>query len=98
MRGLGSSTVAASFALAAFAVAITAGIGAGNDSAQILIRALVAMFLAYPVGLFIGMICSRIVREHVEAGLVTSIGSGEAQEPMDATSVEPDEDEEVLIV
>ena len=59
--------IAGCFALAAFAVAIVAGLGAGHDAAQVLLRATIAMMLCYPVGLVAGMVCERVMRSHVES-------------------------------
>ncbi len=59
--------IAGCFALAAFAVAIIAGLGAGKDAAQVLLHAVIAMMLCYPVGLVAGMVCEREVRAHIKA-------------------------------
>lgn len=59
-----SKVMAGCLALAAFAIAIVAGIAAGNAPAQILVRALMAMILCYPVGLIIGVICQRVIDMH----------------------------------
>jgi hypothetical protein len=59
--------IACCFALAAFSVAIVAGLSAGKDAAQILLHAVVAMMLCYPVGLVAGMVCEREVRVHIQS-------------------------------
>jgi membrane protein implicated in regulation of membrane protease activity len=58
--------VAGCFALSAFAVAVLAGLAGGNPTAQILLRALVAMFVCYPVGLAVGTVFERVIRGHVD--------------------------------
>jgi len=59
-------TIAAIFALAAFAVAIMAGLMGGNPAPSILVRALLALVCCYPIGLAVGLVAQRLVREHVE--------------------------------
>jgi hypothetical protein len=59
--------IAGCFALAAFAVAIVAGLGAEHGAAQVLLRSVIAMMLCYPVGLVAGMVCERVMRAHVES-------------------------------
>lgn len=67
MSSVSSKVIAACFALAAFAVAILAGLSANAAPAQVLWRAVVAMFVCYPVGLIAGVICHRVVEAHVAA-------------------------------
>lgn len=62
-----SSAIAGCFALSAFAVAVVAGLAAQNPASSILIRALIAMMACYPVGLIIGLICQRLMFDHIEA-------------------------------
>ena len=61
-----SSVIAGCFALAAFAVAVLAGLAGGNTATAILTRALIAMVACYPVGLLIGLVCQRVIAEHVQ--------------------------------
>jgi hypothetical protein len=56
--------IAACFALAAFSVAIVAGLASGNDAAQILLRAVLVLLVCHPVGLVAGMICESVIRSH----------------------------------
>jgi hypothetical protein len=67
MAGAASRAVAGCFALAAFAVAVVAGLAGGNSPSAILFRALIAMVVCYPVGLVIGLVCQRVVEDHVNA-------------------------------
>lgn len=62
-----SSAIAGCFSLSAFAVAVVAGLYAQNPVSSILIRALIAMIACYPVGLIIGLICQRLMFEHIDA-------------------------------
>jgi hypothetical protein len=55
--------VAGCFSLAAFFVAILAGLAADNPATLILGRAVLAMALCYPVGVVIGLICQHAVEE-----------------------------------
>lgn len=63
VRGVSSSAIGACFAFAAFVVAVLAGLFAGNTVEMILTRALLALIVCYPIGLAMGMVCGRIVRE-----------------------------------
>ena len=65
MTGAVSNAVAGCFGLAAFAVAVVAGLGGGNTATSILLRALIAMIVCYPIGLVIGMVCQHVVEQHV---------------------------------
>ncbi len=56
--------VAAVFALSAFAVALIAGIGAGNDTTTVLARALGALVVCQLIGMGAGVIIERIIKEH----------------------------------
>jgi hypothetical protein len=67
--------------MAAFAVAITAGLAAGNDAFSILLRATLAMIVCYPPGLLAGMLMQGVVREHVEAQRARSAGSAASASP-----------------
>ncbi len=62
-----SNVIAGCFALAAFAVAVVAGMAGGNPATSILVRALIAMIGCYPIGLIIGLICARVMADQIEA-------------------------------
>ncbi len=62
-----SSAIAGCFSLSAFAVAVVAGMFAQNPASSILIRALIAMIVCYPLGLIIGLICQRLMNDHIDA-------------------------------
>ncbi|MCL4209835.1 MAG: hypothetical protein HRU76_10630 [Phycisphaeraceae bacterium] len=67
MRGSATHVLAACFALCAFAVAVVAGLASGNEAMTILLRAVVALMLCYPVGLLVGSVCERVVERHMES-------------------------------
>ena len=54
-----SRVLAGCVALTAFA-----GLASGNEAGAILVRAIMAMILCYPVGLVVGMICERVIAMH----------------------------------
>ena len=56
-------SVSGACGLTGFAIAILAGLAADNPASVILTRALIAMVACYAVGVFIGLIASRAVRE-----------------------------------
>lgn len=63
--GTVSRVMAGCFAMSAFAVAIASGLGTGNPATMILGRALIAMMICYPVGLVIGVVCERVIAQHM---------------------------------
>lgn len=60
-----SSVMAGCFALAAFAVATFAGLAVGNAATLVLMHALLAMVVCYPVGLIVGLVCERVIDMHL---------------------------------
>jgi hypothetical protein len=58
---ISSKVIAACFALAAFAVAIFAGLATSNPAGDVLLRAVVSMIVCYPVGTVAGLICQRVI-------------------------------------
>src|SRR5437870_4242815 len=67
VNGRSPRIIAACFAMASFAVAILAGLASENPSSSVLFRAMIAMFVCYPVGMMVGMVCDRVIMAHVEA-------------------------------
>lgn len=65
--GIATKVIAASLALSAFAIAIIAGLVAGNPARTILFNAVVCMILCQLLGMFIGVIAERAVTEHLAA-------------------------------
>jgi hypothetical protein len=66
MNVTSSKVVAGCFAMSAFAVAILFGLDAGHSTAQVLLRAIIAMAVCYPAGSIVGAIGARVIREHVD--------------------------------
>ena len=90
------NTIAGCFALAAFTVAIIAGLAAANPAVSVLSRAIVAMLVCYPIGLMVGMIALRIVSDHVEAHEASN--PLPANEGVEIEVGEDGEEEEVIVV
>jgi tetrahydromethanopterin S-methyltransferase subunit C len=92
-----SKVMAGCLALAGFAVAILAGLAAGNSAGDVLVRALIAMLACYPVGFVVGMICERVIAMHIEqnhdAQASDSSGASDGDRSAEASG-----DEEVLTV
>jgi hypothetical protein len=86
--------IAACFAMSAFAVAVISGAATGNPAAQILLRALVAMTVCYPVGLIAGLICARVIDAHVREH---AAGSSSAL-PTQPAEPAPAQQQDALIV
>jgi len=62
--GIVSRVMAGCVSMAAFAVAIIAGMAGGNPAVLVLGRALIAMVVCYPVGLIVGFVCERVIAMH----------------------------------
>lgn len=84
--GVPSKVIAASFALAAFAIAVIAGINAGNNATRVLTAALVSMAGCHIVGLGIGAVGERTVNEHL-----ATYRSGRPLPDMDKSAGAPQE-------
>jgi len=59
-----AKVVATVFALSAFAVAVIAGLYAGNAAGTVLWRAIIAMLVCQVLGMFAGSLIERIITEH----------------------------------
>ncbi len=59
-------SIGAQIALLAFAVAIVAGISAGNSPTTVLTRALIAMFVALVVGKLAAWTTKLVLRDHLQ--------------------------------
>lgn len=66
-RGTLTKVIGACCGLAAFAIAVIAGLASENPGEVILFRALVGMFVCQFVGLGIGMVIERIVMDSIQA-------------------------------
>lgn len=90
-----NGTIAGCFALSAFAVAVVAGLSTGNTLASILVRAIMAMIVCYPVGLLVGLICQHVVQDH----LVAQAEDGDAAAaPTEQNAQSAEESEDVITV
>ena len=69
-----SRTIASALGVAAFIVAIVAGLAVGNDPARILTAALLSMVLCQLLGLAIGAAWQHIVTEHLASNAGASGG------------------------
>lgn len=58
--------IAAVLGIGAFAVAVLAGLAAGNDPIGVVVRALLAMVACSLLGRLIGMACVQAIGEHLE--------------------------------
>ena len=100
------SAIAGCVALSAFAVAILAGLSAGNPAVMVLLRAVLVMVIGYPAGLVIGQVVIRVVGAHemtredegsmsenVEGEIVTDAETGGAE-----TSESVNEDHEAVAI
>lgn len=61
-----TSSLSAQIALLAFAAAIAAGLYAGNSTATVLIRALIAMFVGFGVGKLASWTGKLVLRDHLQ--------------------------------
>ncbi len=99
-RAMSASAIGALFALAAFVVAIIAGLYSHNSASTILVRGLLVMAGCYPVGLVIGVISQWVidahVKEFVESNPVPELD--ETAAVADGGDVEVANSEEVLVV
>ncbi len=97
MTGVTTKAIAGCFALAAFAVAVLAGLAGGNTPTLILFRALIAMVACYPLGLLIGLVCQRVIEEHVKAH-ADAVAEPTAASPAEQSAESAKEAEDVLVV
>jgi len=102
MKGVPSHVVGGCFAMCAFSVAVLAGLTASNGATTILIRAILAMIICYPLGWIVGVICRRAIDEHVRS-LGTEQDSDADEETPPAsdageTASPKEEEEEVILV
>ena len=80
MRSVPSGVTAGCFSLAAFAVAIVAGLSAQNPAMTILLRAIAVSIVCWPIGYLAGMLCCRVI-EVEEAAVAAAPDEPEPSEP-----------------
>ncbi len=98
MTATGSKAIAGCFALAAFTVAVLAGLAGGNTASSILLRALVAMVACYPLGLVIGVLCQHVIEQHVKTPTENEGGAGGDLSPPEQNAENAEEAEDVMVV
>ena len=64
-KGMATKTIATSLALTAFAIAVVAGLMAGNPAGHVLRVAIFSMIVCQVVGFFVGMISEHAVSEYI---------------------------------
>lgn len=91
-----TKVIAGCFGLAAFAVAIIAGLASDNPAAQILLHAVIATLVCYPIGWIAGLICQRVIGLHLEARIKSQqqVASNSSATPIPT----PAESEDAIIV
>ena len=57
--------IAGLFALASFGVAMISGLASDNPASSVLARSLMVMFVSYPVGWIVGLICQHVIDDHL---------------------------------
>jgi len=62
-----TKVIAGTVGLAAFSVAVIAGLAAGNAATDVLLRAVVAMAVCHAIGLMLGAMGERTVDEYVKS-------------------------------
>ena len=77
MTGVAGRAIAGCFALAAFSVAVVAGLAGGNTATAILVRALIAMIVCYPLGMLVGVLIRHVIDQHLAEQSAESAERGE---------------------
>ena len=102
LRSTAPTTIAGMFALAAFLIAVVAGLAGSVDHTSILVRAIMAMLCCYPVGLLAGSIALKVVNEHIERHREENPAPDSTAELRDvlpdSAFAETEDGEEVLVV
>jgi len=97
MMGVATKAIAGCFALAAFSVAVIAGLASDNTAASILTRALFAMVACYPVGLLVGFVCRHVIEHHLEEPPETE-ETDTVNVPADQSAESAEKAEDVIVV
>ena len=91
--------IAGLFALAAFGVAMISGLASDNPASSVLARALWTMFISYPVGWIVGMICQHVIGDHLKIHKEANPALDSMVEfPAKQRPAKKDDDEEILTV
>ena len=97
MMGVASRAIAGCFTLAAFSVAVIAGLASDNTAASILTRALFAMLACYPVGLLVGFVCRHVIEQHLGEQSETE-ETDTVSEPAQQSAETAEKAEDVIVV
>ena len=98
MIGIASRAIAGCFALAAFSVAIIAGLASGITASSILMRALLAMVVCYPVGLLVGFVCRYVIEQHLGQAQDRSDATDTVSEPSEQSAENAEKAQDVIVV
>ncbi len=91
--------IAGLFALSAFGVAMISGLASDNPASSVLARAIMAMFLSYPVGWIVGMICQYVIDDHLKIHKEANPALDSMVEfPVKQQVTNNDDDEEIITV
>ncbi len=91
--------IAGLFALSAFGVAMISGLASDNPASSVLARAIMAMFLSYPVGWIVGMICQYVIDDHLKIHKEANPALDSMVEfPVTQRVTKQDDDEEIITV
>ena len=91
--------IAGLFALASFGVALISGLASDNPASSVLTRALMAMFLSYPVGWIVGMICQHVIDDHLKIHKEANPALDSMEEfPVNLQQPKEEKEEEILTV
>jgi hypothetical protein len=98
MIGIASRAIAGCFALAAFSVAIIAGLASGITASSILMRALLAMVVCYPVGLLVGFVCRYVIEQHLGQAAEPTVATDTVSEPSEQSAENAEKAQDVIVV
>ena len=98
MIGIASRAIAGCFALAAFSVAIIAGLASGISASSILMRALLAMVVCYPVGLLVGFVCRHVIEQHLGQTADRSAATDTVSEPAEQSAESAEKAQDAIVV
>ena len=91
--------IAGLFALASFGVAMISGLASDNPASSVLTHAIMAMFLSYPVGWVVGMICQHVIDDHLKIHKEANPALDSTEEfPSNLQQPKKDKEEDILIV
>ncbi len=91
--------IAGLFAISAFGVALISGLASDNPASSVLARAIMALFLSYPVGWIVGMICQYVIDDHLKIHKEANPALDSMVEfPVNQQMTNKDDDDEIITV